>query len=274
MKGKGFGGNVLRLVSCAAVVGGLVVLAWPVASEYVASERAAAAISRIESVYDGMDDEARRENAAQAHAYNDRLAGRTCDGDVWDYDAQLTYQGEPSTMMAWVQIPKIGSSLPVYHHTTEAVLMAGVGHVDTTALPVGGEGTLCALSGHSGMRNARMFDDIRELDTGDTFVVWTLKEPYAYKVCDVRTVAPDDTSALEPCAGEDLCALITCTPLNVNTHRLVVTGRRCEYVAAARTPTADVRRVANRRTAPLLAGGCLIAATASFVLVRRRCRHV
>lgn len=239
-------------VSVAVLIIGLVALAYPVIMEMVMADKAAHSIAEIEAVYDSMSDEARLENVEQAHKFNDRLLGILDTGDVWDYDMQLTYHDEPSTMMAWIEIPKIGCKLPVYHHATEAVLMAGVGHVDTTCLPVGGEGTLCALSGHSGMRNARMFDDIRSLEVGDEFVLWTLSEPYAYRVCDVQTVLPNEVSLLEPQPGRDLCVLVTCTPLNVNTHRLVVTAERCEYVPEAEELEVGVEAVANRRSAPLI----------------------
>lgn len=261
-------------LSLASVIAGLAFLAWPVITEIVIAERAQNSISEIEAVYDSMSDEEREQNLMQAHAWNDMLRGVATDVDLWDYDEQLTYHDEPSTMMSWIDMPKIGSHLPVYHHTTEAVLMAGVGHIDTTSLPVGGEGTLCALSGHSGMQNTRMFDDIRELEIGDEFVLWTLKEPYAYRVVSVDTVMPDDTSVLEAQPGRDLCALVTCTPINVNTHRLVVLGERCEYREDSANMSPSVVSVANRRTLPLIAGvfACAVVFGGIAVVALRRRR--
>lgn len=99
-------------------------------------------------------------------------------------------------MMAWVEIPKIALRLPIFHGTGDAELMAGAGHLEWSALPVGGEGTRCVLTAHSGMQTVRMFDDIRRLEEGDVFVVRTLGEPYAYRVCEVRTCLPEDAAAL------------------------------------------------------------------------------
>ena len=262
------------LAACSSsVLAGLGLLAAPVVAELSSAAAAEGSISEIEAVYDAMSDEARGENLRQAHAWNDRLRGIDPGFEPWGYDEQLTYHDEPSTMMAWVEVPKVGSHLPVYHHATDAVLMAGVGHVETTSLPVGGEGTLCALSGHSGMPNARMFDDIRELEEGDVFVVWTLKEPYAYRVCDVSVVEPQDTWVLDPQPGRDLCALVTCTPINVNTHRLVVTGERCAYEPEAEEMEPAVASVANRRTVPLIAASsacvAVLAALGTGALLRR-----
>lgn len=263
-----------QATAVAVVAGGLVLLSWPALSDYIAAYRAQTTISRMEAAYDAMQDEDHAVRMAQAHAYNDRLGGVAGPGDVWDYDDQLVCLGEVSSMMAWVDIPKIDCRLPVYHHTTESVLMAGVGHVDTTALPVGGEGTLCALSGHSGMSTERMFDDIRKLEVGDCFVIWTLGEPFAYEVFDVRTVDPTDASILEPQTHRDLCALITCTPLNVNTHRLVVTGERCAYKPPETLGPRPFNPVPHKRVAPVAIGGLLVISVGISSLLRGWRRRV
>lgn len=103
------------------------------------------------------------------------------------------------------------------------------------------------------MQNARMFDDIRQLEIGDQFVIWTLGDPYAYSVCDISVVEPTQVESLEPQPGRDLCALVTCTPFNVNTHRLVVMAQRCEYVPEAKPLQKGSASVVNGRTTPLLA---------------------
>lgn len=250
----------MLMLSTLVLLVGLGFVAWPAVMELVSSTQAKESISAISTVYDSMSDAARQENIAQAHAFNDRLLGIRDAGNIWDYDMQLTYHEEPSTMMAWIEIPKIGTCLPIYHHATEAILMTGVGHLNTTCLPVGGEGTLCALSGHSGMQNARMFDDIRNLEVGDRFVIWTLNEPYAYSVCDIRVVDPDDTSLLQPQPRRDLVALVTCTPINVNSHRLVVLAERCEYDPQSERLAEGMEAVANRRTLPIIVASLAVAA--------------
>lgn len=267
--------DLVTFLGIAAVVVGLVVLAVPVIIENRTMADAANTINEIERVYDSMDDSAREECLAQAHAFNDRLRGEGDGREVWDYDNQLTYHDEPSTMMAWIELPKVAAALPVYHHVTDSVLMAGVGHIETTSLPVGGEGTLCVLSGHSGMPNARMFDDIHEMREGDVFVVWTLKDPYAYRVRDVRVVEPNDVTSLVPEPGHDLCRLVTCTPINVNSHRLVVTGERCEYVPDAPEMERTVTSVATRRSVPLMVSAVAVVLAIVVLVVRlvRRRRH-
>jgi sortase A len=124
------------------------------------------------------------------------------------------------------------------------------------------------------MPNARMFDDIHSLDVGDVFVLWTLREPYAYRVFDVQVVEPDDTGSLEPQPGRDIVALVTCTPINVNSHRLVVYGERCEYEPESSDMRQSIESVASRRTIPLFVGVGVVGAMLVFLLVRSvRRRH-
>ena len=236
-------------------------------------------ISEIVSVYDDMDDPERLENLAQARAFNTRLSGGVVAKDeIWDYDSQLTYRGTPASMMSWVDIPKIATRLPVFHYATDDVLSTGVGHLEWSALPVGGTSTRCIVSAHSGMQNTRMFDDIRSLEVGDTFVFWTLSEPYCYRVRDIQVIYPDEVDKLAVEEGRDLATLVTCTPFGVNTHRLCVTGERCDYVEQE-APTTTVEAYVNRRTMPLLAGVALLLALLVFLVVvfarraaRRRAR--
>ena len=250
---------------------GIALLAWPVLTDWWGALEARTAISRIEDTYNAMDDPTRMENLAQARAWNVSLRGEDPGMELWDYRQQLTWRSTTDSMMAWVEIPKIALRLPIFHGTGDAELMAGAGHLEWSALPVGGEGTRCVLTAHSGMQTVRMFDDIRRLEEGDVFVVRTLGEPYAYRVCEVRTCLPEDAAALlKPEEGRDLCTLLTCTPLGVNTHRLLVTGERCAYEEVTGTVATDASIFLNWRTVPFLIGIALGVAIALAARVRIR----
>ena len=258
---------LLRIVPIVAIVCGIALLAQPVVTDWMYAREAEESISEVITVYNDMDNETRLENLAQARAYNARLSGNTYEeplGGIWEYEIQLTYQGTPSTMMSYVDISKIATRLPIYHYATTETLSAGVGHVEWSALPVGGEGTRCIISAHSGMQDTRMFDDIDKLEVGDIFVLWTLSEPYAYRVCEIETILPEQVEKLAAEPGRDLATLVTCTPYGVNTHRLCVTGERCEYVEE-QAKTEGLAPYVNRRTIPLLA--CLGVVTLLGVLL-------
>ena len=63
---------------------------------------------------------------------------------------------------------------------------------------------------------------------GAMIYVDVLDQTLTYKVTDIQTVLPYETDALLPVADQDLFSLITCVPVFVNSHRLIVTGTRVE----------------------------------------------
>lgn len=134
----------------------------------------------------------------------------------------------PNTdVMARVTLPSIKVDLPVFHGTSESTLRRGAGHLYGSSLPVGGPGTHTVISAHSGMPEARMFDNLHKLKKGDVFVITVLGEQLLYEVERIQVIKPEDGNKaliMEP--GRDLATLVTCTPYGVNSHRLLVTGHR------------------------------------------------
>ena len=49
-----------------------------------------------------------------------------------------------------------------------------------------------------------------------------------HNISCIQTVLPDNIDPIQIQEDEDLCTLITCVPFGVNTHRLLVTGRRIQ----------------------------------------------
>jgi sortase A len=123
--------------------------------------------------------------------------------------------------------------LPIYHGTEERTLQTAIGHLEGTSLPVGGAGSHCVVSGHRGLPSARLFTDLDKLTNGDTFVMNILDEVLTYEVDQIRIVLPSDLSELTIEHGKDYCTLVTCTPYGINTHRLLVRGRRIETRAGS-----------------------------------------
>ena len=130
-------------------------------------------------------------------------------------------------IMGYLEIPSIDVSLPIYHGTEEAVLQVGVGHLAGSSLPVGGENTHAVLTGHSGLPSSRLFTDLDQLQEGDTFTITVLDHTAAYVVDDIRVVTPEEAELVIE-DGTDRCTLVTCVPIGVNTHRLLVRGSRTE----------------------------------------------
>ena len=196
-----------------------------------------------------------------------------------NYSALLNVRGDG--IMGYIQIPSIGVDLPIFHGTAEETLDRGVGHLLGSSLPVGGIGTHCVLTGHSGLAGTRMFSDLDQLKKGDVFYLKVLDETHAYMILDINTVLPEDTSLLGIDPNRDSVTLVTCTPFGVNTHRLLVRGERIEYAMAQQIveEAAFLEAPASTWTQQYLRGisyGCLgipgvsMLAVGGWLLRRRR----
>lgn len=196
-----------------------------------------------------------------------------------DYVNQLNASG--SGIMGYVEIPKIQVNLPIYHGTGADSLDRGTGHLLGSSLPVGGGGTHSVITGHSGMASQKMFTDLEQLEEGDVFYLRVLDLVLAYQVYHKEAVLPHDTSYLGISQGEDLCTLVTCYPTGINTHRLLVQGKRIPYEEAQEAETAAVTQETDTRSSweaqywlgirlGLLAAFLVVAVGSLVLLLRRR----
>ncbi|KOA60975.1 hypothetical protein BAAM0499_03650 [Bifidobacterium animalis subsp. animalis MCC 0499] len=149
-------------------------------------------------------------------------------------------------VMGQLLIPAIGVDMPIRHGADGYALEHGVGHLHGTSLPVGGRDTHAVLTGHTGEADKALFSRLNELDTGDLFYVKTGARILAYRVEAVRTVLPKDTGSLKIQKGKDLVTLVTCTPIFLNTHRLLVTGVRQRIPDQAPWPEETIRQVSRQ----------------------------
>ncbi len=210
---------------------GLGLIAYPRFSDWWNNLHQSRAIAGYVQRVANMDKETFDRLWGEAEHYNELLRTRSdrftpTAAETAEYEKILDVTG--TGIMGYIDIPKIKVSLPVYHGTDEAVLQIAIGHIEGTSFPVGGYGTHCALSGHRGLPSARLFTDIDQLVMGDQFFLQILDRTLAYEVDQVKVVLPDEMRDLDIDADSDFCTLITCTPYGVNTHRMLVRGRRVE----------------------------------------------
>ena len=154
------------------------------------------------------------------------------DTQIEDTDYWKVLNVAEDGVMGYLSIPKINVRLAIYHGTAEDVLQTGIGHMNGTSLPIGGESTHSVLAAHRGLPAARLFTDIDQMQQGDMFYIHVLDETLAYQVDQILTVLPSDTDSLQIEKGKDYVTLVTCTPYAVNTHRLLVRGTRIPYEEA------------------------------------------
>ena len=192
-------------------------------------------------------------------AANERLPLAEQPEQEGDYENILRADG--AGLMGRLKIPAINVDLPVSHGTSGEVLEHGVGHLEGTALPVGGESTHSVLTAHRGLATSELFTHLDQVQVDDTFTIEVFGEVLTYRVVDTRIVEPTDAESLLPVEGADLLTLVTCTPLGVNSHRILVTGER-----VIPTPQGDLDGAGQRPQIPtfpwwaMIAAGVLLAA--------------
>lgn len=209
---------------------GLGLCFWPGIARVISRQGAVRLAAQVQARAASLPDEQTEQMIAQAQAYNNRLAGGMVQEEISPYQEQLNAYGEG--IMGILSIPSINETLPIYHGTSSEVLAAGVGHMESTALPIGMAGTRPVLTGHRGMASRSLFTRLDEMEPGDAFFIENPKETLAYEVADIQVIDPQELDALKPVAQEDLVTLVTCTPYGINSHRLLVTGKRVPYIPA------------------------------------------
>ena len=221
---------------------GFGILAYPTVSNQWNTYRQSRLISNYEQAVSDMQPEDYTKEWEAAREFDSTLVQNNIYGDVFgsddvdmkdtDYWKVLNVAGDG--VMGYLSIPKINIKLAIYHGTAEDVLQTGIGHMNGTSLPIGGESTHSVLAAHRGLPVARLFTDIDQLKQGDMFYIHVLDETMAYQVDQILDmVDKDDHETLEEALqiqeGEDQVTLFTCTPYGVNSHRLLVRGTRVPY---------------------------------------------
>ena len=219
---------------------GLGIMIYPTVSNQWNTYRQNKLISNYEKIVDDMSDEDFSQEWQNAQAFNETISGNNVFADVFGEKSKDSENSEYNRVlnvnndgiMGYISIPEINIKLAIYHGTSDDVLQTGVGHINGSKLPIGGESTHCVLAAHRGLPSAELFTDIDQLQTGDKFYLHILDKVLAYEVDQIKTVLPSQTDDIEIVDGEDYVTLVTCTPYSVNTHRLLVRGKRTDYKEA------------------------------------------
>ena len=233
-KKSGLGSTIILVI---IFIIGLCVLLYPSVSNFWNEKRQTQAIINYESLINDLTPEDMDKYFEQADDYNKKLRrismpflGYSELDDL--YYSTLDVNGDG--MMGYVTIEKIKVQIPIYHGTSDKVLNSAVGHLEGSSLPVGGESTHSVLSAHRGLPSAKLFTDLDKLSVGDIFTITILDRTFTYQVDQVRVVLPSEINELYVVDGEDYCTLTTCTPYGINTHRMLVRGKRIENIEEAK----------------------------------------
>ena len=223
----------IRVIFCVIIfMTGLGIASYPFISNMVAQRHASQVVKDYETNVEEMDEEKIDAMKEAAKKYNEQLSNVVSVDDENENNEQgesyadLLNIGES---LGYITIPKIDENLQNYNVKSQDVLSKGVGHMEQSSYPLGGESTHCVLTGHRGLPSAVLFTDLDKLEIGDEFYLHVLDEILAYKVDQIKVVEPNESGDLEIIDGKDYCTLVTCTPYAINSHRLLVRGERTEY---------------------------------------------
>ena len=290
MKEKTRGRRISTILLTLVLVIGMGLLIYPPFSEYWNSFHQSRAIISYAEKVANLDKEKYEQIWNAALEYNRTLTGKSNhwaidDAEQEAYDAQLNVDGTGN--MGFISIPRANINLPLYHGTNESVLQTSVGHIEGTSLPVGSVhsneedfneveyASHCVLSGHRGLPSARLFSDLDVMEVGDIFYLTVLDQTLTYEVDEINIVEPGDSSKIELVPGMDLVTLVTCTPYGINTHRLLVRGRRIENEKTRLNVrvTADALRIEAIFVAPFIAAPVLLLLVFWVLIITSGRRH-
>lgn len=239
------GPSVSSIILIVILLTGVGILLYPSVSDWWNSMHATQAIAGYVTAVEDMTAQDREEILEAARKYNASLADGVnfvlSDEEYAEYEKVLDITG--TGIMGYIQISSIGVNLPIYHSVEESVLQIAVGHIPGSSLPVGGEGTHSILSGHRGLPSAKLFSDLDQMVEGDIFTINIMDQTITYMVDQIRIVLPEETDDLAIRPGKDYCTLVTCTPYGVNTHRMLVRGRRIDNIAGEVVVVAEAARI-------------------------------
>lgn len=229
--------SVLTVAIVILVLAGTVAGLYPSTAAWFSSYNQSKVISTYEEQLDQVSPSI-VDQRKMAHAYNKALTSgvnleknaNVPTGTGSSIRSELDYskilRANSEGMMGRIQVPGIEVDLPIYHGTSNAVLDKGAGHLEGSHFPVGGKGTRSVITAHRGLANATMFTNLDRVKVGDLVNVEVFGEILSYVVIETKVIDPEDTETLRADPTRDLISLITCTPLGINTQRIVVTAER------------------------------------------------
>ncbi len=230
----------ISIFSGILILAGVGLAAYPIISNMLAQRNASEAIVDYSEQVESMDQEKIDAAKEAMRQYNEQLGHaviREAAGEIQENGTSYVDMIDAGAIIGYLTVPIIDVNLPIYYGTSNEVLEKGVGYIEETSFPLGGEGTHSVLTGHRGLPSAELFTRMGEVKERDTFYLHVLDEVLAYEVDQILVVDPEDTSELDIVEGKDYVTLVTCTPYSINTHRLLVRGHRIEYTGEENSRT-------------------------------------
>jgi len=229
---KKFGRHFITVFIILLFLAGILIFSFPYVSNIIHTRTQSRVIESYQDSVNKADENYLDELIEVAREYNKTLRNNPqrfhkTEDELRQYHNMLRIEDEVvEGVIGSLEIEKVGINLPIYRGTDDAILRIGAGHIEGTSLPVGGSGTHTVITGHRGLHTAKLLTDIDHMEVGDLFTLNILNLRLHYITDQIEIVLPDDFSMIAICADNDYATLLTCTPIGVNTHRLLIRGIR------------------------------------------------
>lgn len=199
----------VRILPWALIAAGLAVTAFAVISRLSVSSEQEHLVAQYRSA--GQRPVVSEQDAASPSPFT----------ELPDPDAVQPDQSEdadPATL-AVLSVPAIDLEVAMREGVGSYSLRYSVGHYPKSVMP--GETGNCVILGHRNYTYGEFFNRLDELTVGDEITLERAGTVYTYLVTETFVVEPGDTYVLDP-TDDATVTLITCTPIRVATHRLIV----------------------------------------------------
>ena len=122
----------------------------------------------------------------------------------------LSKYGIYDGVYGYVSIPSIDLKVPIYLGVQNNHMSYGAVHLTYTSLPIGDKKSKCVFAGHSGYIGRIFFDNIRQLNAGDTIKVVNYWGTINYTVTGHSVIKPNEGSDLFINNDSAGIVLVTC----------------------------------------------------------------
>ena len=249
---------------------GFLIFIFPFAIRLISYFNQTTVVYNYKSSLEKLTESEKEQRRNESEEYNNKIADEkpviTMADEEFEAEPVSTFDFlKTGTVIGTLTIPSLDVNLPIYDGLEDNNLQKGVVHLDYTSYPTGQASTHCVLAGHSGLTRAKILDDADKLQIGDNFQVEYLNETNNYEIIDIKIVLPYETESLKIIDNETLVTLVTCTPKGINTHRLLITGKKVPMPQQELTQKEKIIKYIKEHI--ILAVICLVAIILVTILI-------
>ena len=258
---------------------GILILLYPLVGKLISIKNQTIAIESYDKKISDMELDKKSELNEQLKKYNENLYNiktnysNSTDSKAAEQEMDTANFYPKGEIISYITIPKININIPIYEGSSNFVLEKGIGHLENTSFPTGGINTHTVLVGHSGLATKELFNSLDKLVVDDNFYIRNLDNFLKYKIVNIEIVEPYDVEKLEIQENEDLATLVTCIPKYINTHRLLVTGKRDkiqkEDEIQIETTKSEIKSKRNIAKEIVIILGIVISILLIIILIRK-----